>query len=100
MPNSRPADYYIGYLDGCVFIDFDNCENGKICLKRISFDGYGCCNLGALSLPLNLEESKTFKNIVEGNIDDQKTFTSIIKKAISLNSELIWQDALKEYDLI
>ena len=100
MPDTRPADYYIGYMDGCVFIDFDNGDNGEICLKRISFDGYGCCDLGNLSLPLTLDDSKTFKNIIQDNIKDQKTLGTIIKKAISLNSEHIWRDALKEYYLI
>ena len=43
MPASRPAHYHLGYDDSSVFIDFDNQDDDLIVLKRISFDGYGCC---------------------------------------------------------
>jgi hypothetical protein len=100
MPDTRPADYYIGYMDGCVFLDFDNCENKNICLKRISFDGYGCCDLGNKSVPLSMDDSEVFKNVIQDDIKDQNILSIIIKKAISLNSTHIWIDALKEYQLI
>ena len=45
MPNSRPADYYLGCLGGSVFMDFNNYKNERVQLKRISVDGYGCCDL-------------------------------------------------------
>jgi hypothetical protein len=37
MPASRIADYYISYMDGCVFIDFNNCSENLVCLKRIQY---------------------------------------------------------------
>ncbi len=99
MPASRPADYYLGYLDGCVFIDFDNSDDDRICLKRISFDGYGCCQLGDNANPLSPDDSKYFKNIYEDNLNDQSALLTIIKKAITLNKQNIWADALEKYEL-
>lgn len=100
MPSSRPADYYLGYMDGCVFLDFNNYGDDKICLARISFDGYGCCVLGENSIPLNEDDSRTFKDIFENNMIDQDALLTIIKKVIDLNKEKIWSEALQEYKLI
>jgi len=100
MPNSRPADYYLGCLEGSVFMDFDNCENGLIHLKRISFDGYGCCNLESKAIPMNEFDSQQFKEIMELQLPDQSRLSILIKKTLSVNKDLIWEDALKKYGLI
>jgi hypothetical protein len=60
MPNSRKADYYLGCLDGLVFIDFNQSNDNLIFLCRISFNVYGCCNIGSISNPLSIEDSKKF----------------------------------------
>ena len=100
MPSSRMADYYLGYFDGCVFLDFNNYDNHRICLKRISFDGYGCCELSNKATALNVGDSQTFKDIVQNNLVDQHALLTIVKKAISLNKNDIWIDALEEYYLV
>ena len=99
MSSTRIADYYIGYMDGCVFIDFNNYDENRICLKRISFDRYGCCNMDNNAIPLNEQESQTFKDIIQKDPIDQDALLPIIKKAISLNKNEIWEDALEEYNL-
>lgn len=99
MPSSRKADYCLGYFEGCVYLDFNNCDNDRICLKRISFDRYGCCELSDNAIALNAVDSQTFKSIFESNLEDQETFLAIVKKAISLNKNYIWTDALEEYYL-
>lgn len=100
MPPSRPADYYLGYMDGCVFLDFNKDENGRVALIRISFDGYGCCRLENHSIPLNEDDSVSFLNIIQDNIIDQEALNKLVKTAIQLNKESIWLDALEEYHLI
>jgi hypothetical protein len=100
MPASRPADYYLGYLNGCVFLDFNNVDKSRVCLKRISFDGHGCCELSDLAAPLSEEDSKTFKDIIHNGAKDQESLTTIIKKTIAVNKTLLWTDALKKYKLI
>jgi hypothetical protein len=107
MPSTRPANYYLGYLEGSVFLDFDNVET-RVCLKRISFDGYGCCELADTAIPLSEEDSKIFKDLLQDVVKeqfqdvvkDQLTLKAIIKKAITINKKLIWTDALEEYELI
>lgn len=100
MPNTRKADFYLGCLDGSVFIDFNRIGNDQISLVRISFDGYGCCNLDKKAAFLNKEESTLF--IEEFNKDhlNQEIITALVKKAIEINVEHIWNDALEEYELI
>jgi hypothetical protein len=99
MPDTRPADYYLGCLEGSVFMDFENCEHECIRLKRISFDGYGCCDLGDQAIPMNEVDSRVFKEIIEARLSDEARLTTIVKKTISSNKKLIWVDALNEYGL-
>lgn len=99
MPDTRLADYYLGCLEGSVFMDFDNCEDKRIRLKRISFDGYGCCDLKDQAIPLDEVDSRAFKEIIEARLSDQSRLTTIVKKTILSNRKLIWEDALNEYGL-
>jgi len=100
MPSSRPADYCLGYMEGSVFIDFNKLDNGWIYLKRISFDGYSCCELTSNIAALNKVESAEFKKILENDLLDQEALTKIVKKTIALNESFIWADALNEYQLL
>lgn len=99
MPPTRVADYYLSCLAGSVFIDFNHVDN-QVYMVRISFDGHGCCNLGAHVIPLNEEDSAIFnKNMTTGNFN-QSVMELMVRKAILLNQSLIWQEALIEYDLV
>lgn len=60
MPYTRKADFYLGCLDGSVFIDFNRIGKDQISLVRISFYGYGCCNLDKKTELLNQDESALF----------------------------------------
>jgi hypothetical protein len=99
MPATRPADYYLSFKGGSIFIDFNRVGNQQISLKRISFDGYGCCDLNN-ALPLTEEDSILFKEIIKANISDQNALSQLVSKAIQINKHLIWDDALEHYDLI
>lgn len=100
MPKSRKADYHLGCLDGDVFIDFDCLRNSRITLVRISFDEHGCCNLGEQTKPLNCEDSQEFIAELNQESLNQQTIEKLIKKAIRINKEHIWPDAIEEYGLI
>lgn len=100
MPSSRQADYYIGCLDGSVFIDFNRCPNGQVCLKRISFDKYGCYQLNEKVNPLNKEDSQAFRQMMDTQQINQLSLLSIVKKTIQANKTEISQEALDEYNLI
>lgn len=99
MPVSRPADYYLGCCDGSVYIDFKNYDPEIVCLVRISFDGFGCCNLGTGAKPMDIADSKAFKDIINTQILNQDKLAEIIKKTIQINRDLIWEDAIAEYGL-
>lgn len=99
MPESRIADYYLGYMGGCLFFDFNNYDNDRITLKRISFDGFGCCELDDRAIPMDKEDSRNFKILFKDNLKDQKMLLTIVKKAITLNKHAIWADALEGYNL-
>ena len=100
MPKSRKAHFYLGCLDGSVFIDFNLSSDNLISLCRISFDGYGCCNLTDKTNFLNIELSKKFIKEVTKDELDQEQLTPLVKEIIQLNHDYIWADALKEYNLI
>ena len=99
MPESRKADFYFGCLDSSVFIDFSKSEENLIALCRISFDGYGCCDIDN-QVYANRELSDQFlKEIVEEELN-QKKLEKVVKEIIKLNEKSIWKDALEEYNLI
>jgi hypothetical protein len=94
MPNTRPADYYLGCLEGSVFIDFDNCEDERIRLKRISFDRYGCYGLEDQVVPMDEVDSQSFKEIMEAGLSNQSLLITIVKKTIFINRKFISEVAL------
>lgn len=65
MPDTRRANYHLSYSDGSVFLDFDTIDD-SIRLMRISFDGYGCCNLDRdTTTPMNPQDGREFLQMYE-----------------------------------
>lgn len=85
MPNSRMADYIVGCLDSSVYIDFNKDKKDKICIKRISFDGYGCCEPKQRFFStkkfksMSQKDSLEFEKIFENKVLDQQKLTKIIR---------------------
>ena len=100
MPSTRKADYYLGCLDSSVYIDFNDIDNGLICLKRISFDGYGCCNVDENVKPMNKKDSMNFKRLFAEDLVNEDEFAEIIKRTFNENKDILWDDALTEYGFI
>ena len=100
MPESRKADFYLSCLEGSVFIDFNKTSDNLISLIRISFDGFGCCELVETKKVLNFEMSKQFILELEKVNLDQESLTHLIKEIIKINKDFIWTDALEKYNLI
>ena len=100
MPDSRKADFYLGCLDGSVFIDFNQSNDNQISLRRISFDGFGCCDLTDKTNFLDFELSKKFIEEIAKEELDQEKLATLVKEIIKINQEFIWTDALEEYNLI
>jgi len=100
MPKTRKADYYLGCLDSSVFIDFNHSKDNRIFLVRISFDGYGCCNLDERAKYLDKENSQKFITEIKKEKLNQEKIEKLVKEAIKINKEYIWTDAIEEYGLI
>ena len=100
MPDSRKADFYLGCLDSCVFIDFNLTTDKLISLCRISFDGYGCCSLKDSLNLLDFEKSKKFIKEITKDELEQESLTPLVLELIEINKGHIWTDALEEYNLI
>lgn len=100
MPDSRKADFYLGCLDSSVFLDFNLTIDKRISLCRISFDGYGCCELTEKTNLLDLELSTKFLEEIKKDDLSQEKLTPIVLEIIRINKEYIWTDALLEYNLI
>ena len=100
MPETRKADFFLGCLDGAVFIDFNLSHDNVIFLVRISFDGYGCCNLDDRAESLNFTDSQEFLREIENEIVNQETMGFLVRKLITINKDLIWKDAIEEYGFL
>lgn len=98
MPDSRKADFYLGCLSGSVFLDFNYTINNQINLCRISFDGYGCCNIDNARC-LDEQLSKDFANEINRDNLNQEKITKLVLELVRLNKDKIWEDALKKYHL-
>ena len=100
MPESRPADYYFGCLEGSIFIDVDEVDNGLISLVRVSFDGYGCYEFPDEIRPMSREDSMLFKEIMESPEPNLQLLTALLTKTLRENNHLDWNEPLKTYQLI
>ena len=94
------ADFILGCFDGSVFIDFSVTKEHKIKPVRISFDGYGCCEIGSKAEALCLDDSKLFLAVVKSKEIEQTTLEILVQKSIVLNLNYIWKDALEAYCFI
>lgn len=98
MPETRQADYHLGCLGGSVFIDFNLNNIGQVYLKRISFDGYGCCEIKKTKT-LDQNDSIIFVTVMDKELTDYKVIEGLVNTLIRFNSNSIWSDALEEYKL-
>ena len=94
---SRKADFQLGGFDDSVFIDMNVGNDDCIYLKRISFDGYGCCDVGEPRHYLNRTDSIEFISHLEKQDLDQNKALRYLYKLIKLNQDHIWPDAYAEY---
>lgn len=99
MPSSRKADYYLGCFDGAVYIDFNRVRGNRIVLCRISFDGYGCCNIPNSAECLDEHLSRVFIGEMRKDMVCQDALSQIVMESIRLNKEYLWSDALEAYGL-
>ena len=98
--SSRPASHHLGCLNGSVYMDFNVSKEQLVTLCRISFDGFGCCGLGDYTKYLDAGSSALFLQEMKKYVLDQEVLARLVKELIHLNTDLIWEEALKRYRLI
>lgn len=100
FPVFRECDFQVNLLDGSIFIDFKVNNEKLVFINSISFDGYGFTDLYPDPVPLNKKDSEQFLFWLENKNADNYGAEKLLLKLISLNKHLIWEDALKDYNLI
>src|SRR5690349_7625704 len=97
--SSRPCSFCLSLQEGSVFADFDLDESGTVFLRRISFDGYGCCSLGDTVRTMNADDSRLLKDAVARGDFESTGVDDVLLRCFKENQDLIWGDALEEHGL-
>ena len=99
MPKSRTAKYCLSCYEGSVFIDF-NQNNNLIYLERISFDEFGCLNIGNSENTLSKAETNIFEKEIKKTKIDETQIKPLVLKLIRMNQEKIDSDIFEKYTLL
>lgn len=94
----RECRFCLSLQEDSVFADFDLGEDGRVFLRRISFDGYGCCN-GEFK-KMTLEDSRTLVVAVGGNSVHDSSVQGLLRRYFAENADVIWRDALTSHELL
>lgn len=98
MP-TRPCSFCLSLQGGSVFADFDTNDANIVSLRRISFDGFGCCEPKESTTKMNTEASRSILHAIATGTLETHPVEDILRKYFRENAELIWRDALVEHDL-
>jgi hypothetical protein len=97
---SRPCSFCLCLQGGSVFADFDTDGAEKISLRRISFDGFGCCEAGESVSKMSSDDSRLLLDaIARGELENVQV-EEILRRYFRENTDAIWSDALAEHDLL
>lgn len=104
MP-TRPCTFCLCLQGGCVFADFDIDGEGLISLRRISFDGYGCCEPNRPTRKMSIADSTAIKSVLDSHTQeldgvDYPKIEQILRNFFNANIDCLWEDALKEHELV
>lgn len=99
MP-SRLCSFCLCLQGGSVFADFDTNETELVSLRRISYDGFGCCEPREFTTMMNIEASRSILHAMATHTLETQLVEDILRNYFRENAEVIWRDALIEHDLI
>ncbi|MBK8040534.1 MAG: hypothetical protein IPK22_25880 [Verrucomicrobiaceae bacterium] len=100
MEPTRPCSFCLALQDGSVFADFDKDDDDLISLLRISFDGFGCCNISEPITKMSSEDSRLILDAVAQNEVGGELVEDALRRYFRANSHVIWADALSEHELL
>ena len=99
MP-TRPCSFCLCLQGGSVFADFDTDDASLVSLRRISFDGFGCCEPKEPTRKMDPEASRSLLNAIDSGGLEDLLIQDILRKYFRENADVIWSDALTEHELL
>lgn len=99
MP-SRPCRLCFGLQNDSVFADFDADGDNQLFLRRISFDGYGCCHAPDDIGRMSADDSRTLLDFTAAHEEADPKIEAILQRHFRENAAYLWADALKKHRLI
>jgi len=98
MP-ARPCSFCLCLQGGSVFADFDTDDGDIISLRRISFDGYGCCEVQSMTR-MSSADSRLLLDAIAGSELEGAQVEDVLRRYFRASKDVIWSDALAEHDLL
>ena len=99
MP-TRPCSFCLSLQGGSVFADFDIEEAGVVSLRRISFDGYGCCDVGTSATRMNSDDSRLVRDAIALGELESVQIEETLRRYFQENRNVIGIAALTEHGLL
>ena len=98
MP-TRPCSFCLCLQGGSVFADFDTDDADIISLRRISFDGYGCCEVEIVPRMSSADSRLLLDALGRGELDTVPVH-DVLRRFFRASSDVVWRDDLAEHDLV
>jgi hypothetical protein len=98
MP-TRPCSFCLSLQGGSVFADFDTDDAGSVSLRRISFDGYGCCHVESTRRMTSADSRLLLDAVARGELESVQ-IKEVLRRYFRESKDVIWSDALAEHDLL
>ena len=98
MP-TRPCSFCLSLQGGSVFADFDTDDTDTVSIRRISFDGYGCCHVESARKMSSGDSRLLLDAIARGEVESVQV-QEVLRRYFQESKDVIWSDALAEHDLL
>ncbi len=83
-----------------MFADFDTDDSDVVALRRISFDGFGCCRVEGLTSKMSCDDSRVLLDAVSLDQLEAANVEDVLRRYFRDNKNVIWVDALSRHDLL
>ena len=98
--STHPCDFCLSLQGGSVFADFVIDTTNSVYITRISFDEFGCYEVGNVAIKMNLSDSHLFIEAVNHNKLKSHQIEDILRGYFRANIRFIRSNELSEYDLL
>lgn len=100
MMPTRPCSFCLCLQGGSVFADFDTDDAEIVSLRRISFDGFGCCEVGTSIRRMSSDDSRLILDAIARRELGSLQVEEVLRRYFRKNKDVIWSDALAEHGLL